>query len=256
MVSNYYNTLSYSIVEDIKTFTGIRNVMANVEISVRDMRSTVINIKSYVDPLVEVLDIAGFIPSPRDKTKKQMKSDLNSLLVDIINQISTPLNLINKSLTFVSSSLEDLIFIFNKSTNYMYEKIKEGVDFDIDDDSVLATLEKHSTQIIGTITTMFKTMVSVMNRNYSYLTEVLNSLISSVSAKIAGVINSSVEVDDPMSPEELQASVNVVLGATVVQPLISSLENSIINRVYDCTGQLRKVGDNLGKVLRWNFTEL
>lgn len=252
MSSQYKNSLTFSLVKDMKMFNEAIEAFASIEMSVRNVRSTLVNISSYVDPIVEALSIVGLIPNPKDKTKKRIKNELNSLFKSLENNISLPLDNLNKSLTFASLSLKDIFFILDKSTNYIYSSNTT----EYDDDSLVSTLEKYSTQLINSFTTVFKTFISVVNDNYSYLTEVLNSLISNICVKIAGVINGAVETDNKMSPDELSSAVNIILGSTILQPIISQLENNIIRKIYDNTEPLRNVGNRIGEILRWNFSML
>lgn len=252
MSNQYRNSLTFSLVKDMKTFNEAIEALASIEVTVRNVRSTLVNISSYVDPIVEALSIVGLIPNPKDKTKKRIKSELNSLFKSLENNISIPLDNLNKSLTFASLSLKDIFFILDKSTNYIYSSNTT----EYDDDSLLSTLEKYSTQLINSFTTVFKTFISVVNDNYSYLTEVLNSLVTNICVKIAGVINGAVETDNKMSPDELSSAVNIILGSTILQPILSQLENEIIQKIYDNTEPLRSVGNRIGEILRWNFSML
>lgn len=252
MSNQYRNSLTFSLVKDMKTFNEAIEAFASIEVTVRNVRSTLVNISSYVDPIVEALSIVGLIPNPKDKTKKKIKSELSSLFKSLENNISIPLDNLNKSLTFASLSLKDIFFILDKATNYIYSSNTT----EYDDDSLVSTLEKYSTQLINSFTTVFKTFISVVNDNYSYLTEVLNSLVTNICVKVAGVINSAVETDNKMSPDELSSAVNIILGSTILQPIISQLENEIIQKIYDNTEPLRNVGNRIGEILRWNFSML
>lgn len=252
MSNQYRNSLTFSLVKDMKTFNEAIEAFASIEMSVRNVRSTLVNISSYVDPIVEALSIVGLIPNPKDKTKKRIKNELKSLFKSLENNISIPLDNLNKSLTFASLSLKDIFFILDKATNYIYSLNTT----EYDDDSLVSTLEKYSTQLINSFTTVFKTFISVVNDNYSYLTEVLNSLVTNICVKVAGVINSAVETDNKMSPDELSSAVNIILGSTILQPIISQLENEIIQKIYDNTEPLRNVGNRIGEILRWNFSML
>lgn len=258
--TTYRNSITFSLCNELNSFDGIFSTLTNISNSVKTVRSMIINMQSYVDPIVELLNIAGQIPKPRNKMKKEIKNKINHVFDNIISTISTPLNMIENALSYMMMSLKDFTSLLNEILNNAYEKFKEKVEdvlgVNNDDDSVIASIKKYSTQIINTLTTVFKTVYSIINTNYARVIDLLNGLITNISVAIAKAINSSVETDDKLSDEEIRVSVNVILATPVLQPIISSLESQIIGKLYDCTKPLRRIGDKIGEILNWNFSML
>jgi hypothetical protein len=256
--SYFKNSLCSSLLSDIKTFNDVNQTLSGTLNSIRTVRSSIIGLKDYVSPIIELLNIMGQIPKPRDKTKNKIINDMNKVIDGVIEDVSIPIEVIEKTISTINLSIGNLILIFDKVTNEVYkygrEKFNEYFDYDNDDESVIATIKKYSTEIIGSISTVLSTSIALINQNYAKVINILNTLITNISVKIAKTINSAVENDEAMSDEEVRASVNTILGSTVLQPIIGSIERDVVGKIYNCTGPLRKIGDRIGSILNWNFS--
>lgn len=258
--SHFSSSLCSSLLDNMSTFNNIRESLANITTAIRTFRSTVLGLKNYISPIVEMLNILGQIPKPRNKTKNRIIRGLNDVVDGLVNDISIPLNFIEKAISVMNMSIGNLFIVFDKATNKIYrygkDKLSEYFGVNTDDDSVIATLKKYSTEIIGCLSTILSTTVTLINQSYSKIINIMNGLITNITTKIAKTINNAVETSDKLSDDEIRSSVNVILSATVLQPIISSLESEIVGKIYECTKPLRKIGDKLGEILNWNFSML